>query len=257
MQRVPHSHCPLSCIISEQARQPSALLAWPKAVFRMRRTSAGNSRSGVRYAYHVSYRNCSRLTDKHGECRANPQQQQAFACEGCWRCKQYCQPRAQPLSVSSSVKTRPCRAYSMAHGLPCWAWLDISRQARSGRRQRTSCTMLPAKRAHASSTTGARTNLRQASGLEEFGGMPNVGAGVVGGASRRQAIGGARAAWAAWARCRRSSAASRNLTVTTASSASGRLPTSEALVSGGQGAWGVAIVCSAGAQPTGLTTRAA
>lgn len=31
----------------------------PKAPFRARRTSAGNSMSGVRYAYHVSYRNCS------------------------------------------------------------------------------------------------------------------------------------------------------------------------------------------------------
>ncbi len=62
--------------------------------------------------------------------------------------------------------------------------------------------------------------------------MPKVGAGVVGGASRRQAMGGALAVLAAWARHWRSSAARRNLTVTTASSASGRLPTSEVLVSG-------------------------
>lgn len=179
--------------------------------------------SGMRTRCHT--RTATSLRDKDGEVWKS--RGAGRACSAA-KATRITSTRAQPL-FSRGVTSKPGHQQSTARIIH-----NRQEQHLPGIRQRTSCTMLPAKRAHASSTTGARTNLRQASGLEDPGGMPSVGAGVVGGAPRRQAMGGARAAHADLARCWRSSATRTNLIVTMASSASGRLPTSDVLVSGGR-----------------------
>ena len=47
----------------------------PKTLLSARRISAGNSRSGVKYEYHVSYTNCSRKAPLHVVASISPTQQ--------------------------------------------------------------------------------------------------------------------------------------------------------------------------------------
>lgn len=94
--------------------------------------------------------------------------------------------------------------------------------------------MEPQNLAHASSTTGDRTNLRHCSGRAAPGGSPNAvaaAAGVVGGSSLSSRRHRCASRAASRMRCAASTCAIIQRSVTTASSARGRLAARLALVS--------------------------